>query len=99
MIDERLRLITAVLAAGRWPEIEQAQLTHAVIPTPNKRGSSWLPTKPIPPPFGWIRWLNGEPLERGVHGRFPKRAARDVRRLPDRYPSPRLLARTRRCLA
>jgi hypothetical protein len=32
VIDDRLRLITAVLAAGNWPDIEQAQLTHAVHP-------------------------------------------------------------------
>ena len=29
-IDERLRLVTAVLAASNWPPEEQAQLTHAV---------------------------------------------------------------------
>lgn len=31
-IDERLRLVTAVLAASSWPAEEQAQLTHAVHP-------------------------------------------------------------------
>lgn len=31
-IDERLRLVTAVLAASNWPAEEQAQLTHAVHP-------------------------------------------------------------------
>jgi hypothetical protein len=32
LIDDRARLVTAVLAAGRWPQIEQARLTHAVHP-------------------------------------------------------------------
>ena len=32
VIDESLRLVTAVLAASEWPTIEQAQLTHAVDP-------------------------------------------------------------------
>lgn len=32
LIDDRARLVTAVLAASRWPQIEQAQLTHAVHP-------------------------------------------------------------------
>lgn len=32
VIDERGRLVTAVLAASHWPEIEQAQITHAVHP-------------------------------------------------------------------
>lgn len=32
VIDDRLRLVTAVLAAGDWPGREQAQLTHAVHP-------------------------------------------------------------------
>ena len=32
IIDESLRLVTAVLAASEWPTIEQAQLTHAVDP-------------------------------------------------------------------
>lgn len=31
-IDERLRLVTAVLAASNWPAEEQARLTHAVHP-------------------------------------------------------------------
>lgn len=31
-IDERLRLVTAVLAASNWPADEQNQLTHAVHP-------------------------------------------------------------------
>lgn len=31
-IDERLRLVTAVLAAGDWPELEQKERTHAVHP-------------------------------------------------------------------
>ncbi len=31
-IDERMRLVTAVLAASSWPIEEQAQLTHAVHP-------------------------------------------------------------------
>lgn len=31
-IDDRARLVTAVLAASKWPEQEQAQLTHAVHP-------------------------------------------------------------------
>jgi hypothetical protein len=30
VIDERARLVTAVLAASRWPEIEQEQAPHAV---------------------------------------------------------------------
>jgi hypothetical protein len=32
LIDDRARLVTAVLAASRWPQLEQAQLTHAVHP-------------------------------------------------------------------
>ncbi len=32
VIDDTLRLVTAVLAASEWPTIEQAQLTHAVDP-------------------------------------------------------------------
>jgi hypothetical protein len=32
LIDDRARLVTAVLAASRWPQMEQAQLTHAVHP-------------------------------------------------------------------
>ncbi|MCA9935332.1 MAG: hypothetical protein H6662_07890 [Ardenticatenaceae bacterium] len=32
MLDDRARLVTAVLAASQWPEQEQAQLTHAVHP-------------------------------------------------------------------
>ncbi len=32
MIDERARLLTAVLAVSEWPDREQAQLTHAVHP-------------------------------------------------------------------
>ncbi len=32
LIDERARLVTAVLAVSEWPEREQAQLTHAVHP-------------------------------------------------------------------
>ena len=31
-IDDRLRLVTAVLAASNWPSEEQRQLTHAVHP-------------------------------------------------------------------
>jgi hypothetical protein len=31
-VDDRLRLVTAVLAASQWPDEEQAQLTHAVHP-------------------------------------------------------------------
>ena len=31
-LDDRARLVTAVLAASHWPELEQAQLTHAVHP-------------------------------------------------------------------
>lgn len=31
-IDERARLVTAILAAGDWPQREQAQLAHAVHP-------------------------------------------------------------------
>jgi hypothetical protein len=31
-IDDRIRLVTAVLAASEWPEEEQKQLTHAVHP-------------------------------------------------------------------
>lgn len=32
VIDERARLVTAVLAASNWPEMEQEQATHAVHP-------------------------------------------------------------------
>ncbi|MEJ2749789.1 MAG: hypothetical protein P8183_18055, partial [Anaerolineae bacterium] len=32
VIDERARLVTAVLAASQWPEMEQEQATHAVHP-------------------------------------------------------------------
>jgi hypothetical protein len=32
LIDDRARLVTAVLAASHWPQLEQAQLTHAVHP-------------------------------------------------------------------
>ena len=32
VLDDRARLVTAVLAAGGWPEREQAQLGHAVHP-------------------------------------------------------------------
>ena len=32
IIDERVRLVTAVLAASHWPEMEQEQTTHAVHP-------------------------------------------------------------------
>lgn len=32
VMDDRARLVSAVLAAGEWPEREQAQLTHAVHP-------------------------------------------------------------------
>ncbi len=32
LIDDRARLVTAVLAASRWPQIEQSQLAHAVHP-------------------------------------------------------------------
>ncbi|MCB9419249.1 MAG: hypothetical protein H6667_05565 [Ardenticatenaceae bacterium] len=32
VIDERIRLVTAVLAASYWPEMEQEQTTHAVHP-------------------------------------------------------------------
>ena len=35
-IDERLRLVTAVLAASDWPDDEQQQLTHAVHPQAKK---------------------------------------------------------------
>jgi hypothetical protein len=31
-IDDRARLVTAVLAASQWPQLEQARLTHAVHP-------------------------------------------------------------------
>jgi hypothetical protein len=36
VIDDTLRLVTAVLAAGDWPNLEQAQLTHAVHPHAKK---------------------------------------------------------------
>ena len=32
LIDDRARLVTAVLAASQWPKLEQAELTHAVHP-------------------------------------------------------------------
>jgi hypothetical protein len=32
LIDDRARLVTAVLAASHWPQQEQAQVTHAVHP-------------------------------------------------------------------
>ena len=64
VIDDRLRLVTAVLAAGDWPEREQAQLTHAVHPHAKQ-------TRQFVAPFAEHAaavWLNqvierGEPLD------------------------------------
>ena len=41
VIDERVRLVTAVLAASHWPEMEQAQTTHAVHPH-SKQVKQWV---------------------------------------------------------
>lgn len=41
VIDDRVRLVTAVLAASHWPEIEQAQTTHAVHPH-SKQVKQWV---------------------------------------------------------
>jgi len=64
VIDERLRLITAVLAAGRWPEIEQAQLTHAVHPHAKQTRQFVAPYKTHPAAI-WVDQVveRGEPLD------------------------------------
>lgn len=41
VIDERARLVTAVLAASHWPDLEQAQATHAVHPH-SKQVKQWV---------------------------------------------------------
>jgi hypothetical protein len=41
VIDERARLVTAVLAASHWPDLEQAQVTHAVHPH-SKQVKQWV---------------------------------------------------------
>jgi hypothetical protein len=41
VIDERVRLITAVLAASHWPNMEQEQTTHAVHPH-SKQLRQWV---------------------------------------------------------
>ena len=64
VVDERLRLITAVLAAGRWPEIEQAQLTHAVHPHAKQTRQFVAPYQTHPATI-WVDQVieRGEPLD------------------------------------
>lgn len=64
VIDDRLRLVTAVLAAASWPEIEQDQLTHAVHPHAKQMRQFVAPYKAHPA----VIWVNqvierGEPLD------------------------------------
>lgn len=64
VIDDRLRLITAVLAAGSWPEIEQAQLTHAVHPHA-KQTRQFVAAYKTQPAVIWMDQVieRGEPLD------------------------------------
>jgi hypothetical protein len=64
IIDEQLRLITAVLAASHWPDLEQAQLTHAVHPIA-KQTRQRVAKFAAHPAVVWINQVleRGEPLD------------------------------------
>lgn len=63
-IDERARLVTAVLAASQWPQQEQAQLTHAVHPHAKQVHHFVLPFRGHPAVIGVNAALaNGVPVD------------------------------------
>ncbi len=64
VIDDQLRLITAVLAASHWPDHEQAQLTHAVHPHA-KQTRQYLAQYNTHPAVIWVNQVieRGEPLD------------------------------------
>ena len=64
VIDDRLRLVTAVLAAGKWPDLEQAQLTHAVHPYA-KQTRQFVTDYAGHPAVIWVNQVieRGEPLD------------------------------------
>lgn len=64
VIDDRLRLTTAVLAASHWPDLEQAQLTHAVHPHA-KQTRQLVADFADHPAVVWINQVleRGEPLD------------------------------------
>jgi hypothetical protein len=64
IIDDTLRLVTAVLAAGDWPDIEQAQLTHAVDPHA-KQTRQFLTGTATHPAVIWVNQVveRGESLD------------------------------------
>jgi len=64
VIDDKLRLVTAVLAAGDWPDIEQVQLTHAVDPHA-KQTRQFLDGYEAQPAVIWVNQVveRGESLD------------------------------------
>ena len=64
VIDERIWLATAVLAASNWPDREQAQLTHAVHPIA-KQTRQFVAEFAAHPAVVWINQVleRGEPLD------------------------------------
>ena len=64
VIDDGLRLITAVFAAGDWPDIEQAKLTHAVHPHA-KQTRHYVAKFTVHPAVIWVNQVieRGEPLD------------------------------------
>lgn len=64
VIDDQLRLVTAVLAASDWPDQEQAQLTHAVHPHA-KQTRQFVTNQKDHPAVVWMNQVleRGEPLD------------------------------------
>ncbi|RMG90600.1 MAG: hypothetical protein D6706_19185 [Chloroflexi bacterium] len=57
LVDERVRLVTAVLAGSRWPEEEQATLAHAVHPHAKQLRQWVLAMKDHPAVVQLNEWL------------------------------------------
>ncbi len=63
-VDDRARLVTAVLAASQWPDEEQAQLTHAVHPHAKQTRQFVSKFSSHPAVVGMNQsWLNGVELD------------------------------------
>jgi hypothetical protein len=63
-VDDRARLVTAVLAASTWPDEEQAQLTHAVHPHAKQTRHFVSNLANHPAVVGMNQaWLNGVELD------------------------------------
>lgn len=63
-VDDRARLVTAVLAASTWPDEEQAQLTHAVHPHAKQTRHFVSNFAKHPAVIGMNQaWLNGVELD------------------------------------